>query len=87
MGIKDTGNRVHMRRRALGLSQKQLAARCGFPYQIISRVEKGHQDLYAQRLALIAKHLDVSADYLLGLSEEPSQDSDATVAAVGLVGA
>jgi repressor LexA len=76
MGIKDTGNRVHMRRRALGLSQKQLAERCGFPYQIISRVEKGHQDLYAQRLALLAKHLGVSADYLLGLSEEPDQESE-----------
>jgi transcriptional regulator with XRE-family HTH domain len=58
-----------MRRRALGLTQKQLADLCGFPYQIISRVEKGYQDLYAQRLALIAKHLNVSADYLLGLSE------------------
>jgi transcriptional regulator with XRE-family HTH domain len=71
MDIKETGNRVHMQRRALGLSQKALAAKCGFPYQIISRVEKGHQDLYAQRLALIAKHLGVSADYLLGLTDTP----------------
>jgi len=70
MGIKETGDRVHMRRRALGLTQQQLAELCGFPYQIISRVEKGHQDLYAQRLALIAKHLRVSADYLLGLTDK-----------------
>jgi transcriptional regulator with XRE-family HTH domain len=69
MGIKETGDRVHMRRRALGLTQQQLAELCGFPYQIISRVEKGHQDLYAQRLALIAKHLRVSTDYLLGLTD------------------
>jgi transcriptional regulator with XRE-family HTH domain len=67
--IKQTGDRVHMCRRALGLSQKQLAAQCGFPYQIISRVEKGHQDLYAQRLALLARHLNVSTDYLLGLTD------------------
>jgi len=78
MGIKETGNRVHMRRRALGLTQQQLADLCGFPYQIISRVEKGHQDLYAQRLALIATHLQVSADYLLGLT-----DTAAPVAPVG----
>ena len=71
MDIKETGKRVHMQRRDLGLSQKALAGLCGFPYQIISRVEKGHQDLYAQRLALIAKHLRVSTDYLLGLKDTP----------------
>lgn len=71
MNIKETGNRIHMQRRALGLSQKELAGLCGFPYQIISRVEKGHQDVYAQRLALIAKHLGVSSDYLFGLKDTP----------------
>ena len=70
MSIQETGNRVLLRRRALGLSQKALAKRCGFPYQIISRVEKGHQDVYAQRLGRIAEELGVSSDYLLGLSEK-----------------
>ena len=68
--LKERGNRVHIRRRALGLSQKALAAQCGFPYQIISRVEQGHQDVYAERLARIAQHLGVSGDYLLGLSDK-----------------
>jgi DNA-binding XRE family transcriptional regulator len=68
--IQETGDRIHRCRRAAGLSQKELAERCGFPYQIINRVENGHQDLYAQRLALIAKHLGVSTDYLLGLVKE-----------------
>ena len=67
MDVKEMGNRIHMRRRALGLTQKQLGALCHIPYQVINRVEKGHQDLYAMRLALIAEHLQVSADYLLGL--------------------
>jgi len=67
MGVKETGVRVHMRRRELGFSQKELARRCGFPYQIISRVEKGHQDLYAQRLARIARALGVTTDYLLAM--------------------
>ena len=68
---KVTGERVHASRRARGLTQKELAKECGFPYQVINRVEQGHQDVYAQRLALIADTLGVSTDYLLGLTEEP----------------
>lgn len=64
------GTRIHMCRRAAGLSQKELAQRCGFPYQVINRIEKGHQDLYTRRLTLIALHLGVSTDYLVGLSAE-----------------
>ena len=64
------GQRVLLRRRALNWSQKQLAERCGFPYQVISGLERGHQDIYAQRLAILARELGVSADYLLGLTDE-----------------
>jgi transcriptional regulator with XRE-family HTH domain len=60
-------------RRTLRLTQKALAERCGFPYQIISRVERGHQDLYAQRLATIARCLGVTSDFLLGLSDKPDE--------------
>jgi transcriptional regulator with XRE-family HTH domain len=67
--LKAMGERIHMRRRALGLSQQELAALCHFPYQVINRVENGHQDLYAHRLALIAHHLGVRTDYLLGLTD------------------
>jgi transcriptional regulator with XRE-family HTH domain len=67
--LKAMGERIHMRRRALGLSQQDLAAKCGFPYQVINRVENGHQDLYAHRLAVIATQLHVSVDYLLGLAD------------------
>lgn len=68
MGSKEMGNRIHARRRELGLSQKALAGKCGFPYQVINRVEQGHQDIYAHRLKLIAEQLGVSTDYLLGVS-------------------
>lgn len=69
MGIEEMGRRMLLKRRALRLSQKQLAARCGFPYQVISGIERGRHDVYAQRLAVLARQLGVSADYLLGLSE------------------
>src|SRR5947208_1959515 len=71
MTLMDLGQRVLLQRRALGLSQEELAERCGFRYQVISRLERGHQDIYAMRLARIAQELEVSTDYLLGLCDDP----------------
>jgi len=71
MGKKLMGDRIHMARRARGLTQKELAGLCGFPYQVINRVEQGHQDLYAQRLRSIADALATSTDYLLGRTDTP----------------
>jgi transcriptional regulator with XRE-family HTH domain len=65
------GQRVLLRRRDLGLSQKDLAARCGFPYQVISGLERGRQSIYAERLGLLADALEVSADWLLGRTNDP----------------
>lgn len=65
------GERVLLRRRQLGWTQKGLAERCGFPYQVISGLERGKQSIYAERLAQLATVLGVSADYLLGLTENP----------------
>jgi transcriptional regulator with XRE-family HTH domain len=82
------GQRVLLRRRALGLTQKDLAEACGFPYQVISGLERGRQSIYAERLAVLAKQLRVSSDYLLGLSdklEDPLGDIFPTTLA--LVGA
>ena len=64
------GQRVLLRRRALGLTQKELAEACGFPYQVISGLERGRQSIYAERLAVLADALGVSMDYLAGRKEE-----------------
>ena len=69
--IQTLGQRVLLRRRDLGLSQKALAARCGFPYQVISGLERGRQSIYAERLGLLADALGVSADWLLGRTNDP----------------
>jgi transcriptional regulator with XRE-family HTH domain len=63
------GMRLWLRRRELGWTQKELAERCGFPYQVISGVERGKQSIYAERLALLACKLGVTSDYLLGLTD------------------
>jgi transcriptional regulator with XRE-family HTH domain len=68
---EDIGKRVRARRRELDLTQKALAAKCGFGYQIISGLEHGRQSVYAERLGIIAQVLGVSAGYLLGL--EPKE--------------
>ena len=64
-----TGQRVLLRRRKLRLTQKQLADACGIPSQVISGIERGAQDVHAQRFAVLAQALGVSTDYLLGLSD------------------
>ena len=68
------GARVREARKARGMTQKQLALRAsGFPYQVICHVEHGRQGVSAERLAAIAQALDVSADWLLGISESKTR--------------
>jgi transcriptional regulator with XRE-family HTH domain len=67
---RSIGDRVLLRRRELGWTQKELAERCGFPYQVISGLERGRQSIYAERLGILAHVLQVTSDYLLGLKEE-----------------
>ena len=84
--------RILLRRRQLDLSQQELAEQCGFPYQVISGLERGRQSIYAERLKLLAQALRVSTDYLLGLSDtieerNEEMESEMEPAAVALVGA
>ena len=74
---QEIGQRVLLRRRELGLTQKELAERCGFPYQVISGLERGRQSIYAERLGVLAEALKVSADVLLGL-RDTADDADTT---------
>lgn len=67
---KEIGERVLLRRRELGWTQHELGAKVGCPYQVISRLESGRQSVLAERLAALAEALEVSADYLLGLSDK-----------------
>jgi transcriptional regulator with XRE-family HTH domain len=70
MGTREeVGRRILLRRRELGWTQTDLAARCGFHYQVICGVERGRQTLTMERLAAVAHALRISADYLLGLGE------------------
>ena len=68
------GERIRKARQAAGLLQVDLAAAMGDRYDsgTVSRVESGKSSLRLDGLANAAKELQVSTDYLLGLTDDPT---------------
>jgi len=66
------GERVHLIRRRQKMTQQALADAVGVSKATIFRIEKGDfGDVKGQTVARMAKTLNVSADYLLGLKPDP----------------
>ena len=71
------GERVAFLRRRRGFTQADLAAKIEVRGNTISRIEKsthgkwGFEHVKGKTLVALARHLRVSADYLLGLSDKP----------------
>lgn len=67
------GGRLAQARKRAGLTQDQLAAALSHRYDrtMISKVERGHASLRSDGLIDVARALNVSTDWLLGLSDEP----------------
>jgi transcriptional regulator with XRE-family HTH domain len=66
------GNRLKDRRNELGMTQEQLADRVGIHKGRVSQYERNLIEPGAAILSKIAEQLNVSADYLLGLSDQPT---------------
>ncbi|MEM6282988.1 MAG: helix-turn-helix transcriptional regulator [Chloroflexota bacterium] len=66
------GKRLRELRRAVGLNQDELGEKIGASYQQISRIERGESNPTPETLVALAQVFNVSADYLLGLSDEPN---------------
>ena len=66
--MRSIGERIKSLRKALGLSQEQLASKIGNTVKSIQRYESGkfRPDVY--NLIQLATFFDVSVDYLLGLN-------------------
>lgn len=62
-------DRLQEIRERLGISQRELARRCGFSLAQIYRYESGTTEPNAETLGIIARELNVTSDYLLGLSD------------------
>ena len=76
---QEIGRRMRRRRMALGLMQNDLAERAQIPQAHVSRFERGDFDtMNPERLAMLARALRTTTDYLLGLSDEagPTEDED-----------
>ena len=95
--IKTLGERVRQARRARDWTQRELADRAGLraPH-LLSYLERGGKTVVqADTLLGLAQALEVSTDYLLGLTDDPSprprarrkrapqRDEDADLARVG----
>ena len=66
------GQRLREVRLQRGLSQQEAASRAGISMNSLYHYEKGNKVPSAVVLARLAEVLDVSADYLLGLTDDPA---------------
>lgn len=65
-------DRLKQAREQAGLSQHKLSELCEFGEKQIWRAENGKGDPSADHLGRIARQLNVSADWLLGLTDSPT---------------
>ena len=72
------GRRIRARRTQLGISLRELARRCDLVPSHLSRIERNpDHEIRTDTLRLLAFHLQVSADWILGVYEEEREDKPA----------
>ena len=72
---KTIGKRIKALRRKRGLTQEELARRAGMRQGMISRIESGQADeVETSTLIALAKGLEVSTDWLLGLTPDTADE-------------
>lgn len=65
--------RLKQLRKEMGLSQKSLSEHLGVTQQAVGKWETGRSSPDPSTLARLAELLETSADYLLGISEQPAE--------------
>lgn len=65
--------RLKTSRTKKGLTQKEFASMIGISERSYQNYELGTREPNFEKLIAIAKYLDVSTDYLLGLTENPQR--------------
>ena len=71
-------DRIKQRRNQLGISQLTLAYAINTSPTQISRYERGENDPTGMVLIALTKALNTSADYLLGLVDDPTPRGQST---------
>jgi len=67
------GERIRTLRRRRHWTQPQLACQSSIGMTTLNRLENGHHSMSIDKLVALVQTLETSADYLLGLTEEPSE--------------
>lgn len=62
----DAGQRIRDRRKVLGISQRELAARLGISFQAVQRWERGETFPRKETMTRMLEILGVGADWLVG---------------------
>ena len=66
---EDVGEKLKERRLQLGMTQRQVASAVGMAQPVYQRLESGKFECSYAQLFLLCRLFDLSADYLLGLSD------------------
>jgi transcriptional regulator with XRE-family HTH domain len=79
------GERVHLLRRRIGWTQRELGAIAKINPNNVARIERSDiKDPGGQLVARLAQALGTSTDYLLGLTEESGVESEMTPTMPGM---
>ncbi len=81
------GARMRTRRRQLGLSQSDLAARLGVSFQQVQKYERGANRVAASTLLAAARALNVTIGWLVGEDAELDRGEEDIVQALSRPGA
>ena len=63
--LKEMGQRIMVRRKALRMTQEEMAEKLGVSTQMISNLELGKKAIRPENLAKVCELLDLSSDYVL----------------------
>ena len=63
--LKEMGQRIMLRRKALRMTQEELAEKLGVSTQMISNLELGKKAIRPENLAKVCTVLELSADFVL----------------------
>lgn len=73
----DIGKRIKLRREQLGMSQQELADKAGFATRTaISKIENNANGMTQSKIAMVAKALNTTPSYLMGVDEQPQEQYD-----------
>jgi len=70
----NAGQRIRDRRKALGLSQRELAARLGISFQAVQCWERGKTFPRKETLPRLLEIMQVGADWLVGTPSQTGPD-------------